>query len=212
MTGLPFVDGGAGNDTITGSKFADRLLGGDGNDTMSAGAGTTSSKAASARHDGRGLGGDRFDFDAVAEIGKKKGLLDLITDWGDGDKIDLSSIDANGAKKGDKAFKFLKKEGADFTDKAGQLGFDQKKGNDLRPGRHQRRRQGRLQASGRRQDRLREGRLRALRAGGRAQVESRGLSAPAFIGARMWERPRTDAQGLDAAAAMRSGDSPRDAG
>ena len=64
----------------------------------------------------------------MAEIGKKKGLLDLIIDWGDGDTIDLSSIDANGAKKGDKAFKFLKKEGADFT-KAGQLGFDQKKGN-----------------------------------------------------------------------------------
>ena len=42
--------------------------------------------------------------------------------------IDLSSIDANGSKKGDKAFKFLKKEGADFTGKAGQLGFDQKKG------------------------------------------------------------------------------------
>jgi hypothetical protein len=46
----------------------------------------------------------------VAEIGKKKGLLDVISDWGDGDRIDLSSIDANGSKKGDKAWKFLKKE------------------------------------------------------------------------------------------------------
>ena len=74
-----------------------------------------------------GSGGDRFDFNAIAEIGKKKGLTDTIADWGDGDIIDLSSIDANGSKKGDKAWKFLKKEGADFT-KAGQVGFDQKKG------------------------------------------------------------------------------------
>jgi hypothetical protein len=62
----------------------------------------------------------------VKEIGKKKGLLDMLIDWGDGDTIDLSSIDANGSKKGDKAWKFLKKEGAAFT-KAGQVGFDQKK-------------------------------------------------------------------------------------
>ncbi len=110
MSGLAFIDGGDGDDTIIGSDFADVIRGGAGKDTMTG-----------------GLGGDRFDFDAVAEIGKKKGLLDLITDWGDGDRIDLSTIDANGSKKGDKAFKFLKKEGADFT-KAGQLGFDQKKG------------------------------------------------------------------------------------
>jgi Ca2+-binding RTX toxin-like protein len=111
LSGLAFIAGGAGDDTITGSKFADVIRGGLGKDTMAG-----------------GLGGDRFDFDAVTEIGKKKGTLDLISDWGDGDRIDLSSIDANGAKKGDKAFKFLKKEGADFT-KAGQVGFDQKKGN-----------------------------------------------------------------------------------
>jgi Ca2+-binding RTX toxin-like protein len=114
MSGLPFVDGGAGNDAMTGSGFADVLRGGLGVDTMAG-----------------GLGGDRFDFDASAEIGKKKGLLDLISDFADGDTIDLSTIDANGAKKGDKAFKFLKKEGADFTNKAGQLAYDQKKGMTL---------------------------------------------------------------------------------
>jgi Ca2+-binding RTX toxin-like protein len=109
VSDLPVVNGEAGNDTITGSKFADAIRGGPGVDTMTG-----------------GLGGDRFDFDDVAEIGKNQGLLDGITDWGDGDTIDLSSIDANGSKKGDKAWKFLKKEGAAFT-KAGQVGFDQKK-------------------------------------------------------------------------------------
>jgi Ca2+-binding RTX toxin-like protein len=119
--------GGAEDDFLFGGIGNDLLNGGDGNDTISAGAGADVIRG--------GLGvdtmtggpdGDRFDFDAVAEIGRKKGFLDKITDWGDGDTIDLSSIDANGAKKGDKAWKFLKKEGAPFT-KAGQVGFDQKK-------------------------------------------------------------------------------------
>jgi len=128
MTGLPFVEGLAGNDTLTGSKFVDHLLGGDGNDGMNGGDGDDELEGGLGVDTMTGgVGGDRFDFDAVVEIGKKKGLLDLITDWGDGDTIDLSSIDANGAKNGDKAFKFLKKESADFT-KAGQVGFDQKKG------------------------------------------------------------------------------------
>jgi Ca2+-binding RTX toxin-like protein len=127
MTDLPFVEGLGGNDTLTGSTFVDHLLGGDGNDTMSAGAGNDELEGGLGVDTMTGgLGGDRFDFDAVAEIGKKKGLLDKIPDWGDGDTIDLSSIDANGSKKGDKAWKFLKKEGAAFT-KAGQVGYDQKK-------------------------------------------------------------------------------------
>ena len=59
---------------------------------------------------------------------KRTSKADSISDFTPGvDRIDLSSIDANGSKKGDKAWKFLKKEGADFT-KAGQVGYDQKKG------------------------------------------------------------------------------------
>jgi Ca2+-binding RTX toxin-like protein len=34
MTGVPFIDGGAGNDTITGTNGVDQLLGGLGNDTL----------------------------------------------------------------------------------------------------------------------------------------------------------------------------------
>jgi Ca2+-binding RTX toxin-like protein len=38
-TGLPFVDGAGGSDTIIGSKFADDLRGGGGSDTLTGGAG-----------------------------------------------------------------------------------------------------------------------------------------------------------------------------
>jgi Ca2+-binding RTX toxin-like protein len=34
MTGVPFIDGGSGNDTITGTNGVDQLLGGAGNDTL----------------------------------------------------------------------------------------------------------------------------------------------------------------------------------
>ena len=39
MTGLAFIDGGGGNDIITGSNFADDLRGGAGNDTLNGGEG-----------------------------------------------------------------------------------------------------------------------------------------------------------------------------
>ncbi|MBN9021493.1 MAG: hypothetical protein J0H08_05245, partial [Rhizobiales bacterium] len=114
------IFGSTGADTITGSRIGETISGDAGADVIRGGLGPDTMFG--------GAGGDRFDFDAVTEIGKKKGALDLISDWGAGDRIDLSTIDANGTKKGDKAFKFLKKEGADFT-KAGQVSFDQKKGN-----------------------------------------------------------------------------------
>ena len=39
VAGLPFVDGGGGNDSITGSSFADDLRGGSGDDTLNGGDG-----------------------------------------------------------------------------------------------------------------------------------------------------------------------------
>lgn len=125
------IDGSAGVDTVRGSAFAETILGLGGNDVINAGAGIDLIRAGlGADTQTGGPGADTFDFDASAEIGKKKSSHDLITDHEAGvDKISLSTIDANGSKKGDKAFKFLKKEGAKFTGKAGQLAFDQKKGS-----------------------------------------------------------------------------------
>jgi Ca2+-binding RTX toxin-like protein len=123
------VEGNAGVDTIFGSAFGETILGLAGNDVLNAGPGADLIRGGlGADTLAGGPGADRFDFDSRQEIGKKKNSHDIITDFEKGiDKIDLSTIDANGSKKGDKAFKFLKKEGAAFT-KAGQLGFDQKKG------------------------------------------------------------------------------------
>ena len=121
-TGLDLM-GREGNDLLSGTLTGDVLTGGLGADILT-GNGDTKTKTTSTSD------GDYFNFDSVAEIGKKKGLRDIITDFSFAEKIDLSTIDANGAKKGDKAFKFLKKEGADLT-KAGQVGFDQKKAMTL---------------------------------------------------------------------------------
>ena len=127
VSGLAFVDGAGGNDTMTGSAFRDVFRGGAGDDTMNGGAGNDQlAGGLGVDHLTGGLGPDVFDFDAADEIGKKKGFLDIVTDFRTGeDRIDLSTIDANGSKKGDKAFKFLSPEGSSFTHKAGQLVWDQ---------------------------------------------------------------------------------------
>jgi serralysin len=103
-----FVFGSAGADTIIGSEAGDGIIGAGGKDTMTG-----------------GPGADTYYFDSIAEIGKKKGKADSITDFTPGvDRIDLSSIDANGKKKGDKAFKFKDKEGTKLK-KAGDLVYEQ---------------------------------------------------------------------------------------
>ncbi len=110
------VAGTAGNDVLAGGSDKDIIIGGLGRDTMTGGGNA-----------------DIFEFDTFKDSAKKAKAGDLVTDFVHGsDLIDLSAIDANGKKKGDKAFKFLKHEGADFTHKAGQLAWYQvdKKGGD----------------------------------------------------------------------------------
>ncbi len=93
----------AGNDTLSGLGGNDLIVGGTGKDTMTGGAAN-----------------DRFDFNTVAEIGN--GITrDIIADFGHLiDKIDLATIDANGAAAGH-AFTFLAAQGSAFTGVAGQL-------------------------------------------------------------------------------------------
>ena len=97
------VGGLAGNDTLSGLGGNDLIVGGTGKDTMTGGAAN-----------------DRFDFNTVAEIGN--GITrDIIADFGHLiDKIDLATIDANGAAAGH-AFTFLAAQGSAFTGVAGQL-------------------------------------------------------------------------------------------
>ncbi|MBW8727258.1 MAG: M10 family metallopeptidase C-terminal domain-containing protein [Inquilinus limosus] len=64
-----------------------------------------------------GGGADRFVISAAGHSGP--GAADRITDFSQGDRIDLSAIDADPALAGDQAFVFL--GGGAFTGTAGQL-------------------------------------------------------------------------------------------
>ncbi|HET6943139.1 MAG TPA: calcium-binding protein [Sphingomicrobium sp.] len=106
------LDGGAGNDVLTALGGNDILLGGSGNDQLIGNRGVDQLTG--------GTGADRFIFGALFQ--STTDAPDLITDFsgqsvfstngqghairtpGDGDKIDLSLIDANTGLAGDQAF------------------------------------------------------------------------------------------------------------
>jgi serralysin len=108
------VDGSAVNDRLIGDGGSNFLDGGDGSDLL------------------RGRGGkdilvggaddDIFAFRSIAEAGKGQ-QRDEIRDFSrsDGDKIDLSGMDANTKMSGNQAFSFIGGNG--FSGKAGQLQY-----------------------------------------------------------------------------------------
>ncbi|WP_342153515.1 hypothetical protein [Methylorubrum sp. SB2] len=106
---------GTGAINLTGNEFAQALTGNAGINILTGGAGAD-------RLTG-GLGRDTFDFNIKTDSGTTATTRDVILDFKQGeDRIDLSTIDANGALAGD-AFTFLIKAGSAFTGKAGQLTF-----------------------------------------------------------------------------------------
>jgi Ca2+-binding RTX toxin-like protein len=105
-----FFLGMDGDDIMLGRAGNDRLTGGNGKDTLVGGTGT-----------------DIFDFDAVAEMSASAATADVISDFTAGDKIDLSTIDANGAIAGDPFFVFK----TTALTGAGQVNFIQSGGNTL---------------------------------------------------------------------------------
>jgi Ca2+-binding RTX toxin-like protein len=94
VSGLAFVDGGSGNDTITGTQFADNLRGGAGSDKLYGNAGNDLIRGGAGTDTvSGGQGADTFYY---AETGSKN--RDTISDYkfSEGDKIDLSALlDAN---------------------------------------------------------------------------------------------------------------------
>ena len=98
------LNGGAGNDVLDGGAGDDVLIGGLGTDTMTG-----------------GTGADRFVFNLISEIGLGD-KRDVITDFNgaEGDRIDLTKIDANVLLKGINTFTYI--GSGDFTG-AGQLRF-----------------------------------------------------------------------------------------
>lgn len=95
-TGADLISGGGGNDWLYGASGADDLYG--------------------------GTGADRFIFKSTAETGKTLATADTIFDFSvmDGDRIDLSGIDANIKVSGNQAFSFV---GA-FTGASAQVRFE----------------------------------------------------------------------------------------
>ena len=110
--GNNIVSGWTGNDVLHGLGGSDQVFGGDGNDVLDGGAGQDTLYG--------GAGADSFVFSALGDsgIGAK---ADLITDFSSaqGDKIDLSAIDANTGVAGDQAFSFIGT--AAFSHHAGEL-------------------------------------------------------------------------------------------
>jgi Ca2+-binding RTX toxin-like protein len=121
LTGILAIDGGGGNDTITGSIGDDTIYGGTGADRLTGGNGVDILRG--------DAGNDIFDFNTVMESGLDY-AADLILDFVKGqDKVDVTTIDANLGLAGDQNFAFLG-AGA-FTGIAGQLRFDNTLGDGL---------------------------------------------------------------------------------
>ena len=104
--------GGAGHDTLKGVAGNDVLFGNDGNDTLIGGAGADQLTG--------GRGADVFQLKTVAESKVDAAMRDTILDFShaEGDRIDLSALDANVRLAGNQAFAL---GGSAFTKKAGEL-------------------------------------------------------------------------------------------
>jgi len=102
LVSIENVAGSTGADQITGDALANVLNGSAGRDVLTGGAGA-----------------DRFVLTAVSH--SAVGAADRITDFNraQGDRVDLSAIDADTAVAGDQAFTFI--GGGAFTHQAGQL-------------------------------------------------------------------------------------------
>ncbi|MGI9216741.1 MAG: beta strand repeat-containing protein [Hydrogenophaga sp.] len=113
-TGNNALSGLAGIDTLNGNAGNDSLDGGSENDVLNGGAGVDILTG--------GQGADIFAYTLITHSGGGATQRDTITDFvsADGDKIDLSAIDANASLAGVQNFTFI--GSAAFT-AAGQLRF-----------------------------------------------------------------------------------------
>lgn len=111
-TGNDRLNGGTGNDQLFGEAGNDQLFGDSGNDLLNGGAGNdllTGGTGKDTLTSGNALDRDTFDYNSTSE--SQAGVLnrDVITDFRGlgaaiGDRIDLSTIDANVFAAGNQAF------------------------------------------------------------------------------------------------------------
>jgi Ca2+-binding RTX toxin-like protein len=102
--GANILDGAGGADTLLGGADNDIFLAGAGKDLMTGGGGL-----------------DHFNFTSLSDSGVAFAQRDVINTFAHGDKVDLSTLDANANAGGNQAFSFV----ANFTGAAGQLQWDQ---------------------------------------------------------------------------------------
>ncbi|MCJ2180045.1 right-handed parallel beta-helix repeat-containing protein [Novosphingobium album (ex Hu et al. 2023)] len=128
--GDDILKGEDGNDTIFGDAGNDRILGGDGNDVIYGGAGNDRIEG------GAGVdilwggdGKDTFVFREGDLDGSTKSTPEIIGDFSraQGERINLSALDANVLTSADDSFSFIGTH--DFTGKAGQLRYEVSGGN-----------------------------------------------------------------------------------
>lgn len=102
-SGDDVLEGGAGRDVLNGGTGRDTLIGGSSKDELTGGSGA-----------------DVFRFELADQSPKGSGR-DVIFDFSskDGDKIDLSNIDANSGNSGNQDFNFIGNKA--FSGKAGEL-------------------------------------------------------------------------------------------
>jgi Ca2+-binding RTX toxin-like protein len=106
--------GGGGIDTLSefenliGSRFHDVLTGSNANNTIEAGDGDDHiwGSAGADRHSGGG-GADQFLYLTAAEASTGTSAHDVIIDFGNADRLDLSRIDANTSRSKDQAFAWI---------------------------------------------------------------------------------------------------------
>jgi Ca2+-binding RTX toxin-like protein len=127
VTGSQFIGGASQRlisiENVTGSAFADTLIGNGGANALNGGGGLDVLTGGLGRDTLTG-GADRdvFDLNALAESVVGAGNRDVITDFQRGvDDIDLTGIDANTSRSGDQGFRFTGTQ--EFGGKAGELRY-----------------------------------------------------------------------------------------
>ena len=115
LTSVEGVYGSDRADTIRGNAGTNELFGNRGDDVLIGGAGQDLTVG--------NAGADRFVF-ADGDVSSKLATADLIGDFSraEGDRIDLSGLDANAEVAGDQAFTFVGT--AAFSGTAGELRFE----------------------------------------------------------------------------------------
>jgi Ca2+-binding RTX toxin-like protein len=117
------LSGGRGDDNLNGGLGDDRLVGGDGEDVLIGGRGADVLFG--------GAGADRFTFGALADSTVDPAGRDRVRDFSQaqGDRLDLSRLDAEPGPPGDQAFDFL--GFAAFSGTAGEVRMQMFDGHTL---------------------------------------------------------------------------------